>query len=867
MTTGSAMTPGPNPASVQFSHADQPYEEERSLHPRQGGEGRVGEGPRGELEEPRRDAQGGEVQNASTATERTQRKVIRPESADPKTQDKKDESVNPLETMWPMYLEESKKEDNNLVDNITIYTNGVLVFTGLFGAIVTAFIIESYKQLQPPDSGTTAALALFAQLSLQIIASSNGTHLPVPGVSNTLDSSSFRPSSSALRVNIFWFLSLSLSLSCALGAALMQQWARRYISNTEDAQRAGTLDTHGRIHAYLFLGLQTFRFKAAVEALPALLHASVILFFVGLIDFLFPINKTVAYVLLSFVSLGTLLYFALTILPSLWPNSPYATPLSAIMAYAVSFVGLILYAIILVLKGAINLITYPHRRFLFRLRLQTWRSHPMLFITSIFTTILHAATLVPGAIIRLVTSNLGAIARVSGRFMKSNFLPYFSADNLESTALKLQSRSWDLIDYCRVLVFASTRKKLRDVARSHDEVELNALMWTLATVMDDAVKLGKCFQCIHLFLQLKEHERAETASKLQETASPHLELHLTSVLQLKEREVAEIRSRLRDADDLGDPLSSVLHNIAVSLKSADEMQAEALRERAKSCVDLMRMLQNDGMNLYRAIGMGKALSELRQDTDTDLAVSATCTSAFLHFHYQFRKFLAGPADDVPPDEADLKDAKTIWATNVSDFWDVDGAIAFVSFTQSVLPRLKYASCATVELVWKTFGYSIDTGPSATNTRSLSWDTIGHFPVGGDLDIKWRKQEFPRSPDSPERFEPGIESVAKLVPALRRLRTTILDTGAPDPLDADPSFDALPEPREMYKNLYINLRQLYRFLTEYEALLRAAADSAPTASIAGPSTSPTEFPVHLAERNPVDDPQVSDPQLWSTDDVP
>ncbi|KAI0062771.1 hypothetical protein BV25DRAFT_1779874, partial [Artomyces pyxidatus] len=78
-------------------------------------------------------------------------------------------------------------------------------------------------------------------------------------------------------------------------------------------------------------GLQTFRFKAAVEALPALLHASVILFFVGMVEFLFPINKTVAYVLLSFVSIGTLLYLALTILPVIWPNSPYATPLSPVM--------------------------------------------------------------------------------------------------------------------------------------------------------------------------------------------------------------------------------------------------------------------------------------------------------------------------------------------------------------------------------------------------------------------------------------------------------------------------------------------------------------------------------------------------------
>ncbi|KAI0062721.1 hypothetical protein BV25DRAFT_1784676, partial [Artomyces pyxidatus] len=184
---------------------------------------------------------------------------------------------------WSIYLSESRGEDSNLVDNMTADTNGVLVFTGLFGAIVTAFITESYKQLQP-DSGT-ATVALLAQISQQIATSSNGTSLSFPPPIN-LDSASFRTSSSALRVNILWFLSLSLSLSCALAATLMQQWARRYISNTQDAQRAGALRRQGIIHAYLFIGLQTFHFKAAVEALPALLHASVVFFFVGLIDFL-----------------------------------------------------------------------------------------------------------------------------------------------------------------------------------------------------------------------------------------------------------------------------------------------------------------------------------------------------------------------------------------------------------------------------------------------------------------------------------------------------------------------------------------------------------------------------------------------------
>ncbi|KAI0062720.1 hypothetical protein BV25DRAFT_1779396, partial [Artomyces pyxidatus] len=199
----------------------------------------------------------------------------------------------------------------------------VLVFTGLFGAIVAAFIIKSYKQLQPDTGGTRVALVV--QISQQIAADPDETQVPQP---ISLNSTSFRPSSSALRVNILWFLSLALSLSCALSATLMQQWARRYISNTQDSQRAGAPQRQGLIHAHLFIGLQTFRFNEAVEAFPTLLHASVVLSFVGLLDFLFSIDTAVAYVLLAFVIMCAVIYLGLTLLPLAWPNSPYPTPLS-----------------------------------------------------------------------------------------------------------------------------------------------------------------------------------------------------------------------------------------------------------------------------------------------------------------------------------------------------------------------------------------------------------------------------------------------------------------------------------------------------------------------------------------------------------
>ncbi|KAI0054493.1 hypothetical protein BV25DRAFT_1816980, partial [Artomyces pyxidatus] len=181
-------------------------------------------------------------------------------------------------------------------------TDGILVFTGLFSATVAAFIIESYKSLQP-DSGDTTVL-LLSQISQQLAAAANGTRLSLP--SPGPDSAPFHAASSSLRVNILWFISLILSLSCALIATLMQQWARRYLQGwarryLQGVQGPATPHRRGPIHAYLHMGLQTFRMASMIEALPALLHISVFLFFAGLVDFIFQINTTVAWAALAFV--------------------------------------------------------------------------------------------------------------------------------------------------------------------------------------------------------------------------------------------------------------------------------------------------------------------------------------------------------------------------------------------------------------------------------------------------------------------------------------------------------------------------------------------------------------------------------------
>jgi hypothetical protein len=192
--------------------------------------------------------------------------------------------------------------------------------TGLFSATVAAFIIESYKKLSP-DSGDTT-VALLAQISQQLAGVSFETS---PQNLTSLNISSFKPTTTAVRVNILWFLILVLSLTFALSATLVQQWARRY---QEFVQRRGAPHKRARIRAYVFDGVRGTKMYRAVEAIPLLLHISVFFFLAGLIDFLFPINETVSFYIIGYIAAFIIVYAVLTILPNLILNCPYRTPLT-----------------------------------------------------------------------------------------------------------------------------------------------------------------------------------------------------------------------------------------------------------------------------------------------------------------------------------------------------------------------------------------------------------------------------------------------------------------------------------------------------------------------------------------------------------
>ena len=240
-----------------------------------------------------------------------------------------------------MYMSRVQKfEDEKNVENWKGGADGILVFvrcqhqpwshfhqltfqTGLFSSTVATFIALSYPNLQQDPNVTTQLL--LQQISQQLSNTTTGDH---GGFSDVSISNSFVLPASVVFINSVWFLSLVLSLTCALMATLLQQWARRYL---QIVQRKYAPLHYVRIHEYFSRGAHRFGIFGFVEVLPLLLLLSVLLFFAGLVVFAFRGNHVVAYFTLTIVGFFILSYIAFTLMPLVFHDCPYQTPLTSVL--------------------------------------------------------------------------------------------------------------------------------------------------------------------------------------------------------------------------------------------------------------------------------------------------------------------------------------------------------------------------------------------------------------------------------------------------------------------------------------------------------------------------------------------------------
>jgi len=122
------------------------------------------------------------------------------------------------------------------------------------------------------------------------------------------------------------YASLATSLFAAFLAILGKQWVNRYIRN-----RRGSAADKSRDRQRKLDGLEEWRFNLVIESLPAMLQLTLLLLGGALSRYLWTINRTVGWVILSFTLFGVTSYVFFTFAAVLYYNCPYQTPSSILI--------------------------------------------------------------------------------------------------------------------------------------------------------------------------------------------------------------------------------------------------------------------------------------------------------------------------------------------------------------------------------------------------------------------------------------------------------------------------------------------------------------------------------------------------------
>ncbi|KAI0778950.1 hypothetical protein BD413DRAFT_434543, partial [Trametes elegans] len=223
---------------------------------------------------------------------------------------------------WARSAELVKTYNDELVERWKEEMDTLLVFAGLFSAVLTAFNVQSYQLLQPAPADPS--LAVLQRISEQLTGFSvNPTFINSTRSALSPDevNAPFRAPDSVVWINALWFSSLVCSLASASVALMVKQWLHELSVGV-----SGTSRESARIRQYRVNSLRRWHVGGIVIVLPILLQTALVLFLVGLVILLWTLHPTVAVIVSGLV--GTLFVFLVvtTLLPALRVDCCYRSP-------------------------------------------------------------------------------------------------------------------------------------------------------------------------------------------------------------------------------------------------------------------------------------------------------------------------------------------------------------------------------------------------------------------------------------------------------------------------------------------------------------------------------------------------------------
>ncbi|KAJ6469847.1 armadillo-type protein [Mycena sanguinolenta] len=193
--------------------------------------------------------------------------------------------------LWSLYLKEANERAMAKVDLWKGSLKAFLLFAGLFAAVVSPFVLDSQAKLQP---------------------TSPATKVPI----------------STLAINFLWFTSLTLTLISALAAVLAQTWIVKFslvptqgFNGAKERWIRDDQAEHWHLHT-------------AITWITVLIQLSLFLFLAGFAVQAVADHKSLGWTILSFVGATLVLYIVITVLPWVYPTTPFGTPFSELSGRA-----------------------------------------------------------------------------------------------------------------------------------------------------------------------------------------------------------------------------------------------------------------------------------------------------------------------------------------------------------------------------------------------------------------------------------------------------------------------------------------------------------------------------------------------------
>ncbi|KAJ3488655.1 hypothetical protein NLI96_g2689 [Meripilus lineatus] len=217
--------------------------------------------------------------------------------------------------VWVKCLESVEKRNKELTESWKDEIDSLLVFAGLFSALLVAFIIESYKFLQQDPAEATVVLLM--RISAQM---GNGTNvMDIPPITP------FKRPASSVWINALWFSSLILSLTSAAGAIHAKDWIHTFSKSVSALPQDAA-----RVRQFRYQAFREWFVPDIISVLPTLLEVALLLFVIGIVYLLWTIDIVVAAIVSALALLTMLPLVFLPILPFFFETCPFVSPVTRV---------------------------------------------------------------------------------------------------------------------------------------------------------------------------------------------------------------------------------------------------------------------------------------------------------------------------------------------------------------------------------------------------------------------------------------------------------------------------------------------------------------------------------------------------------